>query len=135
MLVSLAGPATNIILAAIAGLAFYLLVLHTWAPRAPVCTVARATSTRRPLLSSSRSCSTSESSTSLLAAFNLIPIPPLDGSALVERLIPVSALPGYYRIRMGFMVLVLLLVLFDQGALSRFLGDIENWYFNLVFPS
>jgi len=28
---------------------------------------------------------------------------------------------------------VLLLVFLDQSLLSRILGDVENWYFNLVF--
>jgi hypothetical protein len=35
--------------------------------------------------------------------------------------------------RMGFMVVVLLLVFLDQSLLSRILGDVENWYLNLVF--
>jgi hypothetical protein len=30
------------------------------------------------------------------------------------------------------MVVVLLLVFLDQGLLSRILGDVENWYLNLV---
>jgi hypothetical protein len=47
--------------------------------------------------------------------------------------LPVSALPAYYRMRMGFMVVVLLLVFLDQNLLSRILGDVENWYLNLVF--
>ena len=68
----------------------------------------------------------------ILAVFNLIPIPPLDGSALIERLLPVSALPTYYQLRMGFMVVVLLLVVFDQNLLSSILGHVENWYINLV---
>ena len=133
--VSLAGPATNIILAAISGLAFYLLVLHTWVPPAPVCAGSTCYFDPSTFALVEQILLDFGFVNVLLAAFNMIPIPPLDGSALVERLIPVSALPGYYRIRMGFMVLVLLLVLFDQGALSRFLGDIQNWYFNLVFPS
>ena len=55
----------------------------------------------------------------LLAAFNMIPIPPLDGSALVERLLPglgpARLLPDAH----GFHGLVLLLVLFDQDACSQ----------------
>ncbi|HLN06801.1 MAG TPA: site-2 protease family protein [Acidimicrobiales bacterium] len=131
VLVGLAGPATNIILAALAGLAFHELAVHVWTP-APVCNLF--------------GCSYDPSTFALveqilfwfgivnivLAAFNMIPIPPLDGSSLVERLIPTSALPGYYRMRMGFLVVVLVLVLFDQGLLSRVLGDVENWYFSLV---
>ena len=67
-----------------------------------------------------------------LGVFNLIPIPPLDGSALLERALPASALPTYYQLRMGFMVVVLLLVFFDQSLLSRLLGDVENWYLDVV---
>jgi Zn-dependent protease len=44
-----------------------------------------------------------------LGLFNLLPIPPLDGSALVERVLPERALPGWYRFRpYGFLVLVVL---------------------------
>ena len=56
----------------------------------------------------------------MLAAFNLIPIPPLDGSAVIERLLPARVLPQYYRMRFGFMIIVLGLVLFDQSLCSGF---------------
>lgn len=58
----------------------------------------------------------------IIAAFNLIPIPPLDGSAIVERLIPTSSLPSYYRLRSMLILLVLFVVLFDQNVLA--------WIFN-----
>ena len=133
VLVSFAGPATNIILAAIAGFALHE-VLHVWAlPIQPcvglVCYYAPVSQWAlvEQVLFYFGIVNV------VLAAFNLLPIPPLDGSALVERLLPVSALPGYYRMRMGFMVVVLLLVFLDQNLLSRILGDVENWYLNLVF--
>ncbi len=44
----------------------------------------------------------------ILAAFNLIPLPPLDGSAVVERLLPMRLWPAYLRIRPYSMVLILL---------------------------
>jgi Zn-dependent protease len=51
-----------------------------------------------------------------LAAFNLIPLPPLDGSSVVERLLPARMLPGYYRIRPFTMFLpLILLVIYPQG--------------------
>lgn len=62
----------------------------------------------------------------LLCCFNLIPIPPLDGSAVVERLLPASVLPSYYQIRMAMMVLVIAVVWFDQSALVR----LDNWVLN-----
>jgi len=131
VLVALAGPGTNIILALIAGVALHEL-LNVW--HLPIVSCA-------PYL-----CYAAVSQWALieqillyfglvnviLAAFNLIPIPPLDGSALIERLLPVSALPTYYQMRMGFMVVVLLLVVFDQSLLSSILGHVENWYINLA---
>jgi len=133
VLVSLAGPATNIILAGLAGLGFHELILHVWLPPAPVCSFSTCYFDPGSFALVEQIVLDFGFVNVLLAAFNLIPIPPLDGSALVERLLPLSALPGYYRIRMGFLALVLLLVFFDQGLLSRFLGDIQNWYFNLIF--
>ena len=67
----------------------------------------------------------------LLAAFNLIPLPPLDGSAVVERLLPTSMLPGYYRIRPFTMFIPLALVVLDPGALDSFF----NWIFTTTPPA
>lgn len=54
----------------------------------------------------------------IIAVFNLIPIPPLDGSAVLERLLPKAALPGYYRLRSAMMLVVIGLVLLAPGALT-----------------
>jgi Zn-dependent protease len=124
VLVSLAGPATNIILAAIAGLGLHEL-LHVWVP--PYGAFVSQLALIEQILFYFGIVNV------VLAVFNMLPIPPLDGSALVERLLPVSALPAYYRMRMGFLVVVLLFVFLDQSLLSRILGDVENWYLNLVF--
>ena len=48
----------------------------------------------------------------LLALFNLLPIPPLDGSAVVERAIPTRWLSRWYRIRRYSMFVLLGLFLF-----------------------
>ncbi len=69
----------------------------------------------------------------LLGLFNLLPIPPLDGSALVERLLPDHWLPTWYRVRpYGLLILFVLLFtipgftakIFDPflRALSDFIG-------------
>lgn len=71
----------------------------------------------------------------LLGTFNLIPIPPLDGASLVERLLPASALPGYYRMRMGFMLLVFAFVFFAPGALESVYNHVATWYLNLFLPT
>jgi Zn-dependent protease len=58
----------------------------------------------------------------ILAAFNLIPVPPLDGSAVVERLLPAKAWPTYLRLRQYAMVLVLLLVFLGGRILDKVFG-------------
>jgi len=55
-----------------------------------------------------------------LGLFNLLPIPPLDGSALVERVLPPRWLPTWHRFRpYGFLVLVLLVI--STNVVSRLL--------------
>jgi Zn-dependent protease len=54
----------------------------------------------------------------ILAAFNLLPIPPLDGSALIERFLPQPALRRWYRLRQYSMALLLLVVLLLPGVLG-----------------
>ncbi len=53
----------------------------------------------------------------MLGVFNLLPIPPLDGSALLERLLPREWLPAWYRFR-PYGLLVLLVLLFWTGVIS-----------------
>jgi Zn-dependent protease len=68
----------------------------------------------------------------LLAVFNLLPIPPLDGSALLERLLPGEWLPHWYRFRpYGFLVLFLLV--FSTGIFSKLFDPLYNRLFDFVF--
>lgn len=67
-----------------------------------------------------------------LGVFNLLPIPPLDGSSLIERVLPPRALPTWWKIRpYGFLILFLGLfylnifgTIIDPffTALQRFIG-------------
>lgn len=52
----------------------------------------------------------------LLAAFNLLPLPPLDGSAVVERLLPKRWLPRWYRLRRWSIVVLLAVVVLLGSA-------------------
>lgn len=64
----------------------------------------------------------------VLAVFNLIPLPPLDGSAVVERLLPARWWPGYLRVRQYSMGLLVVLVLLLPSLLDRlFEPAIDSW--------
>ncbi len=68
----------------------------------------------------------------LLGVFNLLPIPPLDGSALLERVLPARWLPNWYKFR-PYGLLVLLVLIFWTGAVSSILDPIIDQLFNWVF--
>lgn len=66
-----------------------------------------------------------------LALFNLLPIPPLDGSSLVERLLPASALPRWYAFRQyGF--LVLFAVVFWTDLFGKFVSPFERILYRFI---
>ena len=79
LLVSLAGPATNIVLAVVAA-----LVLRALLPDGDPLVLDLIF--RFGIINA------------VLAAFNLLPVPPLDGSAVVERVLPRRMLPGWRRL-------------------------------------
>jgi Zn-dependent protease len=68
----------------------------------------------------------------ILAAFNLIPIPPLDGSAVIERLLPRQAWPTYLRLRQYSMLFLFLVIFWSGGALSRVFNPALRFWFNLL---
>ncbi len=121
VLVALAGPATNIILALIAGFAFKevessqlaYLSLDQW----PILDIFLFLFGEVNVL---------------LACFNLLPIPPLDGSAILERVLPREMLPGYYRLRMFSMVLVLAVVFLFPGFLDSIATHALTYWANIV---
>ena len=127
VLVSLAGPATNIVLCVVAAVAFhvfgginavnvngqpalwalvlvYLGLVNVW-----------------------------------LAAINLIPIPPLDGSVLIERMLPSSWWPRYLELRRYTLPLVLVVVVVasivhdgNTTLIGHLSGSTENWWLGVL---
>jgi Zn-dependent protease len=64
----------------------------------------------------------------ILAVFNLLPIPPLDGSALVERVLPTQWWPTWLRFRQwGFGVLLILVFLLPGSLDSIFEPFLRRW--------
>jgi len=101
-LVALAGPAANIVIASVFGLLIRFSVL-------PSSVVSLALTIVFVNI--------------LLAIFNLIPIPPLDGSKVLPQLLPRSLAIQYERLRMtlehnmllGFGSVILFILLFGSG--------------------
>lgn len=68
-----------------------------------------------------------------LAVFNLIPLPPLDGSAVVERLLPPSAWPTWLKVRQFAMPILLVVVLLNPGGfLGHVFGPAERAWAHLL---
>ncbi|MGB9112111.1 MAG: site-2 protease family protein [Acidimicrobiales bacterium] len=126
VLVGLAGPVTNILLALIAGFAFRYIGFNT---------VTHLPYSDEPISSWPLGIEflfLFGIVNVIIAVFNLIPIPPLDGSAVVERLLPSSVLPQYYRLRMLSIFIVIFLVLFDPTALDRLFNFGTAWWGRII---
>jgi Zn-dependent protease len=67
----------------------------------------------------------------LLGVFNLLPIPPLDGSALIERVLPAEWLPGWYRFR-PYGILVLLVLVFFTGIVGEIIAPFRDVLYDFV---
>lgn len=123
LLVSLAGPATNIVIALLAAAAAVAFVTPEdrfgalYGYRAPILAEALV---GLGLLNV------------ILAAFNLIPIPPLDGSAIVERLLPTRLWPGYLRLRQYSMPVLFIIIFLVPGVLGRVFDPAINLWRNLI---
>lgn len=102
VVVSLAGPAVNVVVAAACALA-----------------LRYSLATGGGTLSAAGVVAVLGLVNTVLAAFNLIPIPPLDGSAVVERLLPARWWPQYLAVRRFAMPLLIVVVLVLPGGLGR----------------
>jgi Zn-dependent protease len=127
VLVSLAGPATNLILALIGAFLFISAFRTTFNATYTPSVLARVV-----LFFSVANVG--------LAAFNLLPIPPLDGSVVFERALPARYWPQYLRIRPYTMFIVLGLVLLNfylsgnghVGPLTWLIYHLYNWWLGVL---
>lgn len=137
MAVAAAGPATNFVLAAIGAIALGVLMGSVAGSNAPV---AAEGYTYGPWVQYlSMALLTFMSVNLFLGLFNLLPIPPFDGSHIVEGLLPPRAAKVYERLRpLGFPMLFILLVaipwLFPQlGIVERVVLPPMMWLQNHYF--
>jgi Zn-dependent protease len=106
LLVALAGPATNFVLMFLAAIATRALLSgHTYVVIDDLPLVAQLVFLFAIV-------------NLFLGLFNLLPIPPLDGSALLERALPQRYLETWYQVR-PYGILVLFLVVFSTDWVSR----------------
>lgn len=68
----------------------------------------------------------------VLAVFNLLPIPPLDGSSLLERVLPERYLPGWYRFR-PYGMLILFALVFWTGVIDKLFAPVYRNLAQFVF--
>jgi len=109
-LVSLAGPLSNILLAFAFGLVWALLAMISFQTSA-ILFVARFI------------CFIGVKINIILAVFNLIPIPPLDGSHLVSYLLPYRLSVKYQKIARYGILIILILILTDTLQYPFLLAD------------
>ncbi|WP_294336826.1 site-2 protease family protein [uncultured Sphingomonas sp.] len=99
MLVALAGPGVNLLLALVAALGLAALVGSGSAGDGGAAAFVARNLLNFLLINV------------FLAIFNLIPLPPFDGGHVVEGLLPRSAVPGWQKLaRVGFPLLIVLLL-------------------------
>lgn len=124
MFTALAGPATNLVIAAVTWVA-YRAAYGSDDPAAPF----RTPDT--PLLA--EVLFSLGLANVVLAVFNLIPIPPLDGSSVFERILPERMLIPYLKIRQFSFFLFIGLFLVGSDIFGRILDPFIDLWFRLLF--
>jgi Zn-dependent protease len=131
VLVSLAGPLTNLVLALIGAFVFVAVFRTTFN--------ATVNASMTPSVLSRVVLFFSVANIGLMA-FNLIPIPPLDGSVVFERALPARYWPGYLRIRpyTGMIVVGLVVLNFylsgngHVGPLTWLILHLYDWWLGVL---
>lgn len=123
MLVALAGPASNMIMAVFISFIVYGLNVYIYHAGATIIT---------DLIS--KILSLIIKINIILAIFNMLPIPPLDGSNVLKWMMPQRLAEAYYsRIApFGLIILILLLFTVGFGFIFNAANTVENYIFKII---
>ncbi len=125
-LVSLAGPVTNIFIAVIAGLLIHFFAVQTIFQN----DFLGDGMTSQPLWT--QALILLGAINLLLATLNLLPIPPLDGSSIIERFLPKSKLPAYFKFRSKSIGIAILALIVFRSQFSSLIVKIINVWVSIV---
>ena len=142
ILVTLAGPASNVLLAVVS-LILLLIIKHVFPGGVIAVNNAALLSARIEGATLQGQCAIFPISlllycsvviNLLLAIFNLLPVPPLDGSRILRHYLPYNALQMYDNIG-GFANLIILYLLMRSGVLNIFYGPAFSLFNRLLFSA
>ena len=120
LLVALAGPVSNILLAIASAFLLYLVLLARYSMPA-----ALSVPIGNMLIASVQI-------NVMLAIFNILPIPPLDGSKILMGLLPPKAAYSYAKLEPYGILLVL--ALFYTGVIGWFIMPLIDFSYRLIMP-
>ncbi len=133
MWVALGGPAANLALALVAGIGIHMFLLFAPEVTAPDAmeTGSLATRVMVPLF---LMCVYGIAINIALMAFNLIPLPPLDGSRVAYALLPLEMARQYGKLeRYGLLIVFGLIMLLPPGFLWRYvIQPVQSMFLFLI---
>jgi len=119
MLIAAAGPASNLLLAVIAAIGVRMIGFEGGA-------IASTQQIFRFLLLMA-------TTNVALAVFNMLPVPPLDGSRVVEGVLPYRMRSMWERVVQYSPFLLLGIVFFGRGIISAPMAWVQGWLYELMY--